>query len=68
MHCTFMRHGVARDAGACRLHIVLFTLCRHHTSRFAALSTLVLVPTDVATTLEDEPATLLWLWWRIVYW
>jgi len=36
--------------------------------RFAALSTLVLVPTDVATTLEDEPAVLLWLWWRIVYW
>mmetsp|Transcript_8614 Transcript_8614/g.25881 ORF Transcript_8614/g.25881 Transcript_8614/m.25881 type:complete len:758 (+) Transcript_8614:498-2771(+) len=35
---------------------------------FAALSTLVLVPTDVATTLEDEPAALLWLWWRIVYW
>lgn len=35
---------------------------------FAALSTLVLVPTDVATTLQDEPAALLWLWWRIVYW
>ena len=32
------------------------------------MSTLVLVPTDVATTLEDEPAALLWLWWRIVYW
>lgn len=36
--------------------------------RFAALSTLVLVPTDVATTLEDESVGLLWLWWRIVYW
>lgn len=47
---------------------MLFTKWYHCTRRFAALSTLVLVPTDVATTLEDEPATLLWLWWRIVYW
>jgi hypothetical protein len=45
-----------------------FTKWRIGDGRFAALSTLVLVPTDVATTLEDEPATLLWLWWRIVYW
>ncbi len=36
--------------------------------RFAALSTLVLVPTDVAGTLDSQPAALLWLWWRIVYW
>ena len=50
----------------CKLLVV--TQCETGNGRFAALSTLVLVPTDVATTLEDEPATLLWLWWRIVYW
>ena len=36
--------------------------------RFAALSTLILVPTDVATALEEQRPPWLSLWWRIAYW
>ena len=36
--------------------------------RFAALSTLILVPTDVATALEEQQPPWLSLWWRIAYW
>ncbi|KAK9804797.1 hypothetical protein WJX72_005995 [[Myrmecia] bisecta] len=35
---------------------------------FAALSTLVLVPTDVAHALQDQGPTLLSIWWRAAYW
>lgn len=41
---------------------------RFHACRFAALSTLILVPTDVATALEEQQTSWLSLWWRIAYW
>eukprot|EP00884_Botryococcus_braunii_P007317 jgi/Botrbrau1/16587/Bobra.0068s0018.2 len=35
---------------------------------FAALSTLVLVPTDVASALQGHRSELLTVWWRVAYW
>jgi hypothetical protein len=35
---------------------------------FAALATLILVPTDVAATLAQGPPGTLAVWWRVAYW
>lgn len=35
---------------------------------FAALATLILVPTDVATTLQADQPGYLSTWWLVAYW
>ncbi|KAI3424225.1 hypothetical protein D9Q98_009581 [Chlorella vulgaris] len=35
---------------------------------FAALATLILVPTDVAAALAQRPSGTLAVWWRVAYW
>ena len=54
--------------GSVRIEASPAVSCPKRLRRFAALSTLILVPTDVATALEEQRPPWLSLWWRIAYW